>query len=143
MFTALIEYLTGLSALTAVVPAASIQPIVIRKGTNKPYITVSRVARTDSQDLGGGSTYSEVDTFEIDVVTDSATEGEQVREIIRKKLDGYQQSNMGTTSPFYIGSTRIRNVFDYYESDANALDAYSYHSSTVVDFGYSQVDSDV
>ncbi len=143
MFTALMEYLTGLSALTAVVPVASIQPMVQRKVHSRPYITVSRLTRTDSQDLAGGSTYCEVDTFELDVVSNSVLQSEQIREILRVNLDGYQQQNMGTSSPVYIGSTRNRNVFDYFEPSQTGEDAYDFHSISTFDFGYTQVDNSV
>ena len=141
MFTALIEYLLTVSDLTAVVPAARIQPLAQRKINSLPYITVSRVARTDSQDLGGNSTFCEIDTFEIDVVASSVLEGDQIREIIRKNLDGYQQQNMGTSAPVYVNSTRLRNVFDYFENDQTGTDAYSFHNVSMFDFGYTQVDN--
>lgn len=140
MFTALIEYLTGLSALTALIPAASIQPVNIRKGVAKPYLTVSRISRTDSQDLGNKSTFAETDTFELDIVTDSVTSGEAVLEVIRKNLDGWPIGNMGT-APVYVNSSRLRNVFNYSEPDDDARDSYSFHTVLVFDFGYSQADN--
>ena len=142
MFTALMEYLTGVTALTDEVPAASIQPVSMRKTVARPYIVVNRLARVDSQDLSGNTTYAEADSFEIDIVTSSALAGETIREIVRKNLDGYQQQNMGTTSPVYIGSTRQRNVYNYSESSQTADDDYDYHTVMTFDFGYTQADND-
>jgi hypothetical protein len=141
MFTALMEYLTGVSNLTAVVTAGNIQPIAMRKIKSRPYIIVSRLARVDSQDLGGATIYSEADSFEIDIVTASASQGETIREIVRKNLDGYQQQNMGTTSPVYIGSTRQRNVYNYADASQTAKDDYDYHTVMTFDFGYTQADN--
>jgi hypothetical protein len=141
MFTALMEYLTGVTDLTAVVPAASIQPVSMRKTVSKPYIVVSRLSRVDSQDLSGNTSYSQADSFEIDIVTSSVTQGEAVRELVRLNLDGYQQQNMGTTSPVYIGSTIQRNVYNFSENSKNADDAYDFHTVMTFDFGYTQANN--
>lgn len=141
MFQSLMEYITGVSAITALVPAASIQPVAMRKTVARPYIVVSRLARVDSQDLAGTSTYAEADSFEIDIVTDSVLDGETIVELVRKNLDGYQQQNMGTTSPVYVGSTRQRNMYSYKESSLTAADDYFYHTVATFDFAYSQADN--
>lgn len=138
MFTSIIEYLKGISDLTDIVPADRIQPLAMRKIKDKPYIVVSRIARTDSQDLGNNTTFCEVDTFEFDVVVDDTDQGEAIANVLINNFDGRPSSLMGTTAPVYVNSIRFRDELNYTDADQTARDAYSFHWVLVFDFGYSK-----
>lgn len=141
LFLALKEYLDGVAAITALVPAEKIVPVAILKGTAKPYVIFSRVATIDNQDLAGSTTYAEVDSIKFDIITDTPYEGQLIAEQIRLNLDGYQQQNMGTTTPIYIGSVKKRSGFSYSEASETADDAYDFHTVRPYDFGYIQADN--
>ena len=142
MLLALIEYLTGVSSLTALISADNMQPMAMKKGTLRPYLTISRISRNDTQDLGGKATFCQGDLWEIDVVTDSASAGEIFREALRVKLATYN-GNMGTTSAVYVTSVTAENGFDFTESLQDGSDDYAYHTPSLFSFTYTQVDSDV
>lgn len=141
VYVAIMEYLQTISDLTDIIPPERIQPIAQRKTHEKPFIVVRRLSRTDSQDLSGNTSYSEIDTFEIDVICDITAQGDTASEIIRQHLDGYQQQNMGSSNPVYIGSVRYRNAYNFFNQDQTGQDAYGFHFVNTFDFGYLQDDN--
>ena len=139
---ALVEYLGSVPAITSKVPADKIVPKKIRQGSTAPYIIVSRVTAEHSQDLAGACDFG-MPTYSIKCYGNTYEEAEEIFELVRENLDGYQQKLMGTTNPFWVNSTKLE---DDYDDDDEVLpndqsQAYFEIREAIYKFGFPQANS--
>lgn len=88
---ALYDLLATHSALTAYVKTR-IFPLVIPQGTVMPCVTYQQITG-QRQHTSGGAFGTVQSTFQIDCWSETPKQAHQIAEVIRKLLDGYQDTN--------------------------------------------------
>lgn len=145
---ALKEYLWTVTSLTDLVSwddgaggtnTPNIRPRKVTQETERPYITFSRIAMVDDQELDGTTTFA-TETIAFNIVGESDQQVSEVQEQLRLNLMGFQRKLMPpdkteAQGAIWINSTRRTNSYDFDDSPQTGDQYIPFNETEIYDFG--------
>lgn len=142
---ALKEYLWTVSDLTDLVSfddatnTPNIRPRKVTQETERPYITYSRIALIDDQELDGTTCFA-TETIAFNIVGESDQQVSEIQEQLRLNLNGYQRKLMPpdkteAQGAIWINSTRRTNSYDFDDSPQTGDQYFPFNETEIYDFG--------
>ena len=125
------NHLLTVSALTDIVDD-KIRAGAIHQDDTYPYVIISLVVSDDNQTLNGSTDFIKT-TIEIQSISLSYKQSEQIAEAIRLNLNGFQQNLMGV---LYINSSRKTNEWTFTEKPETGGNKLIYIRATIYDISY-------
>lgn len=125
------DYLLTVDDLTAIVDE-KIRPGAINQTDTYPYIVITLVTTDDNQTLDGATDFIK-ETIEIQTFSLSYKQADQIAEIIRLNLNGFQQKLMGE---LYINSTIKTNEWTFTAAPETGDNKWIFSRATIYDISY-------
>lgn len=125
------DHLLTVGDLTAIVNE-KIRPGAINQTDTYPYVIITLVTTDDNQTFDGATDFIK-STIEIQTFSLSYKQADQIAEIIRLNLNGFQQKLMGE---LYINSTRKTNEWTFTAAPETGDNKWIFSRATIYDISY-------
>jgi len=125
------NHLLTVAALTDIV-GVKIRAGAIHQDDTFPFVIITLVVSDDNQTLNGSTDFIKT-TIEIQSISLSYKECEEIAEAIRLNLNGFQQKLMGE---LYINSSRKTNEWTFTDKPLTGGNKLIYTRATIYDISY-------